>query len=110
MKQIISLSEVAIKKIISVQKLNESANFPYLDISGGGCSGIECKITLKKELTEDDVPFFSSPELTVYGNKELITIAQDCSVEFVDEIAASKFVFRNPNATSSCSCGKSFGL
>ncbi len=40
-------------------------------------------------------------------NKSLLYL-NGTEIDFRDEVMASGFVFKNPNATSSCGCGSSF--
>ena len=52
-------------------------------------------------------------EMECHGVKILIDMKSllyldGTEIDFKDEVMASGFVFKNPNATSSCGCGSSF--
>jgi iron-sulfur cluster insertion protein len=35
---------------------------------------------------------------------------QDAEIDFVEDLMGASFQVRNPNASSSCGCGKSFAI
>jgi iron-sulfur cluster assembly accessory protein len=77
-------------------------------VEAGGCAGLKYKMGLVAETVQDDV------EVEQYGVKIFIDPAsvaflEGTTVDFVIGMDGSGFVFDNPQAKSSCSCGKSFG-
>ena len=73
----------------------------------GGCSGAsynmefaEQKEASELELNANGVRLFISPEHAALLN--------GVNVDFVDELMGGGFKIHNPNAKSSCGCGKSF--
>lgn len=107
----ISLSESAaneIKKIITEQNLPAANTRLRVGVKGGGCSGFSYML----DLTEDPKGE-SDEELDSHGVKILVDMKSylylnGVEIDFKDEVMGRGFVFKNPNATSSCGCGSSF--
>jgi iron-sulfur cluster assembly protein len=76
-------------------------------IAGGGCSGYQYAMRLEAEIAEDDVVKECSG-VTMLIDKESQGLLNGVIVDFIDTMEGSGFKFENPNATGSCSCGKSF--
>src|ERR1022692_4009139 len=107
----ILLSEKAaseIKKIVKEQGLPDDQTRLRVGVKGGGCSGFSYMLDLTEEPKGD-----MDEEIEVHGvkvlcdNKSLIYL-EGTEIDFKDEVMGRGFVFKNPNATSSCGCGHSF--
>jgi iron-sulfur cluster insertion protein len=80
-----------------------------LSVSGGGCSGYQYGFTLDDTLTPDDrVVEREGAKLVV--DEISLGLLGGAEVDFTEELVGSTFTVRNPNASSSCGCGKSFSL
>jgi iron-sulfur cluster insertion protein len=80
-----------------------------LSISGGGCSGYQYGFTLDDTLTPDDrVVEREGAKLVV--DETSLGLLGGAEIDFTEELVGSTFTVRNPNASSSCGCGKSFSL
>jgi iron-sulfur cluster assembly protein len=107
----ILLSETAaneIKKIIKEQDLPGDVTRLRVGVKGGGCSGFSYVL----DLTEDPKGE-SDEEMECNGVKILCDMKSylylnGTEIDFKDEVMGRGFVFKNPNATSSCGCGSSF--
>ena len=107
----INLSESAakeIKTIIKDQCLPEEKTRLRVGVKGGGCSGFSYML----DLTEDE-PGEMDEQLEAHGVKILCDMKSylylnGVEIDFKDEVMGRGFVFKNPNATSSCGCGSSF--
>ena len=107
----ITLSETAakeIKTIITDQGLPAEKTFLRVGVKGGGCSGFSYML----DLTEDPKAE-SDEELESNGVKILVDMKSylylnGVEIDFRDEVMGRGFVFKNPNATSTCGCGSSF--
>jgi len=107
----INLSEAAateIKKIIQEQKLPEAETRLRVGVKGGGCSGFSYMLDLTEEPKGE-----MDEELDSHGVKILVDMKSylylnGVEIDFKDEVMGRGFVFKNPNATSSCGCGSSF--
>ena len=108
----ITLTESAASRI---QEYIKSENLPNgetrlrVGVKGGGCSGFSYLL----DLTADPAGEFDE-ELETSGVKVLIDqksalYLEGTVIDYVSEGPLREgFVFKNPNATSSCGCGSSF--
>jgi iron-sulfur cluster assembly protein len=107
----ISLSEKAageIKSIIKEQGLEPEKTRLRVGVKGGGCSGFSYMLDLTEEAKGE-----SDEELDCNGVKLLVDMKSylylnGVEIDFKDEVMGRGFVFKNPNATSTCGCGSSF--
>jgi iron-sulfur cluster assembly protein len=107
----ITLSESAareIKTIIAQQNLPAEQTKLRVGVKGGGCSGFSYMLDLTEEPKAE-----SDEELEAHGVKILCDMKSylylnGVEIDFKDEVMGRGFVFKNPNATSSCGCGSSF--
>jgi len=107
----INLTERAateIKNIIKEQSLPEAETRLRVGVKGGGCSGFSYMLDLTEEPKGD-----MDEEMECNGVKILVDMKSylylnGAEIDFKDEVMGRGFVFKNPNATSSCGCGSSF--
>ena len=107
----ITLTESAakeIKTIIADQNLDADKTRLRVGVKGGGCSGFSYML----DLTEDEKSEMDE-EMESHGVKILIDMKSNLyldgtEIDFKDEVMGRGFVFKNPNATSTCGCGSSF--
>lgn len=78
-------------------------------VVGGGCAGLQYDLQPAEKAAEGDlvleffgVPFFVNPMVVPY--------LKGTQIDFSNAMMDGGFKFRNPNATSSCGCGTSFGV
>lgn len=78
-------------------------------VQGGGCSGFSYGFTFDEEINEDD---FEIPldEFKVLVDAMSMQYLQGAEIDYKDELMGSQFVIKNPNATTTCGCGSSFGV
>jgi iron-sulfur cluster assembly protein len=107
----IKLSEGAakeIKSIIAEQQLPADKTRLRVGVKGGGCSGFSYVLDLvEEEPGESDEEFESQGVKILIDSRSSLYLA-GVEVDFKDEVMGRGFVFKNPNATSSCGCGHSF--
>ena len=106
----ITISESAKTKIKDL--LYEEGN-PNLSlrtfVQGGGCSGFSYGFTFDEEINEDDFQF-SLDEFKVLVDSMSMQYLSGAEIDYKEELVGSSFVIKNPNATSTCGCGSSFGV
>lgn len=106
----ITITESAKEKIIDILVEENKPNVSLRTfVQGGGCSGFSYGFTLDEEINEDDF------EVPVGSFKVLIDAMsmqymQGATIEYKEELMGSSFTINNPNATSTCGCGSSFGV
>lgn len=77
-------------------------------VVGGGCSGFQYDLTLAEQPSESDETY-TFGDLRVFVDKTSMTYLRGTTVDFVNDLRGSGFIFQNPNAVSACGCGHSFG-
>jgi iron-sulfur cluster assembly protein len=79
-----------------------------IKVEAGGCAGFQYKMGLVREGEPDDT-IVEQEGVRLFidgGSQELLA---GTTIDYVVAVQGSGFTFDNPNAQSSCSCGKSFG-
>ena len=76
-------------------------------VTGGGCAGFQYGFSLDKERDEDDT------QVITHGVKLIvdpmsIQYLTGAEIDFQDDLQGARFVIKNPNANTTCSCGSSF--
>ena len=79
-----------------------------IQVDAGGCAGYQSKMGLVAEPDADDV-IVRNEDVAVYVDPVSQPLLNGTTIDFVVALEGSGFTFDNPNATNSCSCGKSFG-
>jgi iron-sulfur cluster assembly protein len=77
-------------------------------VEAGGCAGFTYMMGLVKEPTLGD-HVFEHEGVKVFVEEGSLAYLDGAKVDFIIGIEGSGFTFDNPQAKSSCSCGKSFG-
>lgn len=78
-------------------------------IQGGGCSGFQYGFTFADAIEDGDT------EVETDGVKLLIDpmslqYLSGAEIDYTEGLQGAQFVIRNPNATTTCGCGSSFGV
>ena len=106
----ITISESAKTKIKDL--LYEEGN-PLLAlrtfVQGGGCSGFSYGFTFDDTVNEDD---FAIPldEFKVLVDSMSMQYLTGAEIDYKEDLQGSSFSIKNPNATTTCGCGSSFGV
>ena len=107
----IVLSEKAaaeIKKIIVDQGLSEAETRLRVGVKGGGCSGFSYMLDLTEEAKGENDKELESSGIKILIDEKSNLYLDGTEIDFKDEVMGRGFVFKNPNATSTCGCGSSF--
>lgn len=107
----INLTENAakeIKKIIVEQGLPADQTRLRVGVKGGGCSGFSYMLDLTEEPKGEMDEEIEMHGVKILCDQKSLLYLEGAEVDFRDEIMGRGFVFKNPNATSSCGCGSSF--
>ena len=88
------------------------AHAARLRIHAGGCSGLEYSIDLVPEGTVADPSerVIESNGVTVFLDLKSAIYVSGSVIDYTTSLMRRGFVIKNPNATSTCSCGDSFGV
>ena len=107
----ITLSETAareIKTIIQQQELPQEQTKLRVGVKGGGCSGFSYMLDLTEETKSDADEEMDSQGIKILCDMKSYLYLNGTEIDFKDEVMGRGFVFKNPNATSTCGCGSSF--
>jgi iron-sulfur cluster assembly accessory protein len=99
--------------IAEVRNLMAAPGFDHsqqlrVGVKGGGCSGMT--YVLGFDVKEADDEAFEIDGIPVIMKNAHGIYLMGMEVDYSDGLNARGFVFNNPNATSSCGCGSSFGV
>lgn len=78
-------------------------------VQGGGCSGFSYGFTLDEEIAEDDFTLDENG-VSVLVDPMSMQYLQGAEIDYKDELMGASFTIKNPNATTTCGCGSSFGV
>ncbi len=74
---------------------------------GGGCNGYEYGMEIASSFKPDDI-VIEQNQVLIYVDTKSAPLLEGMVIDFVEGVIESGFKFTNPNATNTCSCGKSF--
>ncbi|MBF0621575.1 MAG: iron-sulfur cluster insertion protein ErpA [Magnetococcales bacterium] len=104
----LTLTSNAAKKLSSLIKEENNPNLKLrIFVSGGGCSGFQYGFTFDENQDTKDV-MVERDGVKVLVDPVSINYLNGSEVDFVEDLSGAQFVIKNPNAASSCGCGKSF--
>jgi iron-sulfur cluster insertion protein len=109
MKQTVTLSESAAKRIQAISQREGRPMMLRVAVEGGGCSGFQYQFDLVDVAADDDLKVERDGAAAVVDIVSLALLGGS-EIDFVDELAGAEFRVRNPNAKSSCGCGVSFSI
>jgi len=99
--------------IVKLKEILAEENNPNIKlrvfVQGGGCSGFSYGFTLDEEQNEDDFVVEKSG-MNILIDSMSMQYLQGAVIDYKDELMGASFVIKNPNATTTCGCGSSFGI
>ncbi len=106
----ITLSASAARRIGELIATEEYIGMKFrVSVSGGGCSGFQYGFSFDDKTEADELVVTRDGAAMVIDSMSLMYLAGS-EVDFIENVGGSYFVINNPNATSSCGCGSSFGI
>lgn len=103
----IHITPKAVDKIRQTLRANHVEGGFRLGVVGGGCSGLSYKFKLESAPRPSD-NVFDYADVKVYVDPKSYEFLKGLTLDYTETLLESAFVFHNPNAKKSCSCGKSF--
>ena len=104
----LDVTSAAITKIKELlKKENKEGLMLRVQVAPGGCSGYQYGLGFDDETTAEDKTF-TVDGVTVCVDKQSLSHLEGTRLDFIDGLQGSGFKFSNPNAKSTCGCGKSF--
>lgn len=105
----IQLTENAAKRIEEVMKQQEEVGGLRLAVQGGGCAGFNYVIKFDKAPRPND-QVFELHGAKVFVDPKSFQYLDGLTLDYKSDLMQQTFIFENPNAKHSCSCGTSFSV
>lgn len=103
----IFLTETAAAKIKELMQKEGDYKALRVSVLPGGCSGMTYGMEFAKANRDDDI-VLEKHGVTVFVDKTSMKKLAGVQIDYVEGLQGAGFKIENPNATSSCGCGKSF--
>ncbi len=78
-------------------------------VTGGGCSGFSYGFNFAESINDDDAEFENGDVKMVVDSLSYQYLLGS-EVDYVQGLEGSRFIVKNPNATTTCGCGSSFSI
>ena len=78
-------------------------------VTGGGCSGFQYGFTFDEDVAEDDT-IVEREGVSLVVDAMSFQYLVGSEVDYQEGLEGSRFVIKNPNATTTCGCGSSFSI
>jgi iron-sulfur cluster assembly accessory protein len=107
---LIEVTEPAAARIRALlQKEGKAATHALrMKVVGGGCSGLRYDLAFDDRVREDDTEIEAHGVRLVVDEKSALYLV-GTTLDFVDTLNETGFKMKNPNASTTCGCGESFG-
>lgn len=79
-----------------------------ISVKGGGCSGLSYEMDFSHSQPGDLTVDVEA--LKVYMDAESSLYLKGMTIDYQGGLKGKGFIFENPNASRTCSCGESFGV
>ena len=103
----IHLTKNAAEKIKFLSK-NENKKGLRVYVERGGCSGYTYEMQMVDDKKKGDLEF-EEKGVKVFIEMESFDKLKGSYIDYLDTLQGAGFKIKNPNATSTCGCGESFG-
>ena len=106
----LNLTEGAVKKIHSLSDPDKGKEINLrVYVTGGGCSGFQYGFSFDHEVDEEDTSVSRDGANLIIDPLSLQYLAGS-TIDYTEDLSGSKFIVKNPNATTTCGCGESFSI
>ncbi len=103
----VKISPNAAKRVSQLMSDNDIGLRVYIE--GGGCSGFQYGFQLETEKQDDDF-VIEENGITLLVDSLSIQYLMGAKVDYLDDLMGARFLVQNPNASTTCGCGSSFGI
>lgn len=94
---------------LMAQEKSTGNTFVRVGVKGGGCSGLEYKLSFDSEMKAGDEVYEDKGIKIVVDMKSLLYL-YGTELDYSGGLNGKGLTFKNPNATRTCSCGESFSV
>ncbi|MFA9459619.1 iron-sulfur cluster insertion protein ErpA [Thiohalorhabdus methylotrophus] len=78
-------------------------------VSGGGCSGFQYGFTFDENRQDTDT-VVEKGGVTILLDMMSIQYLMGANIDYKEDLEGAQFMINNPNASTTCGCGSSFGV
>ncbi|MCP5152337.1 MAG: iron-sulfur cluster insertion protein ErpA [Ectothiorhodospiraceae bacterium] len=109
-EQALNFTERAARKVgqlVSQRGLTRATLRVYIE--GGGCSGFQYGFTFEDGAADDDI-VIARDGVELLVDPMSYQYLAGAEVDYKEDLQGARFVINNPNASTTCGCGQSFGI
>ena len=108
-KASLNLTPSAISEIKKLMNGDSDDNkFLRIGVKGGGCSGMSYVLGFEEKTDKDEI--FEIGGISCIINPAHLIYLNNMEINWEGGLNARGFSFNNPNASTTCGCGSSFGV
>lgn len=106
----ITLTESAASKVAQLADREQQPGAGLrVKVVGGGCSGLQYQLSFDSNAGDWDQVSEQHGVRLMIDSKSAVYLAGS-TVDYVDDLNGAGFKIQNPNASTTCGCGESFGV
>ncbi|MBU6475137.1 MAG: iron-sulfur cluster assembly accessory protein [Alphaproteobacteria bacterium] len=100
-----TISDSAVARLTAMRVQQDNPDLLLrVTVLGGGCAGFKYQLDFDDKKEDGDRVFRD----TVVTDADSLPFLQNAEIYFETSLMGAAFKIKNPNAASSCGCGKSF--
>ena len=104
----ISISKAAVQEIQRLQFTRQKIDSHLrLQVRSGGCLGLYYTLEFDQVTGKTDYQYESNG-ITIVVDAHSQEYVETLTIDYSEDLMGGGFIFQNSNASSTCSCGKSF--
>jgi iron-sulfur cluster assembly protein len=105
----VRLTHSAIEEIKKLMTASSNDNkYLRIGVKGGGCSGMSYLLGFEEKTEKDEI--FTINGINCIINPAHLLYLNNMEINWEGGLNARGFSFSNPNASTTCGCGSSFGV
>ena len=105
----VRLTHSAVEEIKKLMAASANANkYLRIGVKGGGCSGMSYLLGFEEKTEKDEI--FNVNGINCIINPAHLLYLNNMEINWEGGLNARGFSFSNPNASTTCGCGSSFGV
>lgn len=104
----LTLTPSAAAKVAQIAQKQSRPAVLRLAVDGGGCAGFTYRFALGEPEEGDAVAETAGVRLVV--DPVSLDLLEGSEIDYVEDLGGAAFKVKNPNASSGCGCGSSFGI
>ena len=105
----VTLTESAVKEIKKLMNAQErTEKYLRIGVKGGGCSGMSYLLGFENKTDKDEI--YEIEDILCIINPAHLIYLNNMDINWESGLNARGFTFKNPNASTTCGCGSSFGV